>query len=316
MHGDRPGSTWLVTGASGFLGSNLGAFLEGRVHRVGVARSATSLPMFDESVQGELEDPASLIAAIHRLRPDVIVNTAAMASHEACERAPELARRINAVAAGSLSSAARTVGARFVQISTDAVFDGSKGQYTEEDTPNPFSAYGRTKLEGEALVLANSDALVVRTNFFGWSPSGRRSILEFFVNELSAGHEVRGFTDFVVTSGYVQVLCDALWRLVGAQSSGTLHVTSSDALSKFEFGVAVADAFGLRSDLITPVESDVQPPRNRDISLDVSKAEALLGSALPSQCDGISMARSDADGLRSALLAAAQGLDQSARRNT
>ncbi len=301
MHGDRPETTWLVTGASGFLGSNLGAFLEGKVHRVGVARNATSLPMFDESVQGELEDPATLIAAIHRLRPDVIVNTAAVASHEACERTPELARRINAVAPGSLSAAASTVGARFVQISTDAVFDGSRGQYTETDTPNPFSAYGRTKLEGEALVLANSDALAVRTNFFGWSPTGRRSILEFFVNELSAGHKVRGFTDFVVTSGYVQVLCDALWRLVGAQSSGILHVTSSDALSKFEFGVAVADAFGLRSDLVTPVESDVQPPRNRDISLDVSKAEAILGTVLASQRAGIALAHADADQLRPAL---------------
>ena len=306
MRDDVPRETWLVTGASGCLGLNFGAFLEGKVHRVGVVRSATSPPMFDDSVQGELEDPATLIAAIHRLRPDVIVNTAAMASHEACERTPELARRINAVAAGSLSAAASTVGARFVQISTDAVFDGSRGQYTETDTPNPFSAYGRTKLEGEALVLATSDALVVRTNFFGWSPSGRRSILEFFVNELSAGKEVRGFTDFVVTSGYVQVLCEALWRLVGAQSSGILHVTSSDALSKYEFGLAVADAFRFGSDLVTPVESDVQPPRNRDISLDVSKAESLLGSALPSQRAGIALAHADADQLRPALLRGSQ----------
>ena len=99
----------------------------------------------------------------------------------------------------------------------------------------------------------------------------------------------------------MQVLCEALWRLVGAQSSGILHVTSSDALSKYEFGVAVADAFGLRSDLVTPVESDVQPPRNRDISLDVSKAESLLGSALPSQRSGIALAHADADQLRAAL---------------
>ena len=304
MLDDAPRSTWLVTGANGFLGANLGAFLNGRAHRVGETRSGTGHPMFDECVPGELADPVTLVAAIERLRPDVIVNAAAMASHEACELMPDLAVQVNAVAAGTLSAAAAGIGARFVQISTDAVFDGSQGHYAETDATQPFSVYGRSKLDGENLVSSNSDALIVRTNFFGWSPTGRRSILEFFVNELSDGHTVRGYTDFVVSSGYVQVLCDALWRLVEGRSTGLLHLTSSDALSKYEFGVAVAEEFGLPSGLIMPVESDVQPPRNRDISLDVSRAEAVLGSRLPSQRDGIALARVDTLGLRFELIAA------------
>jgi dTDP-4-dehydrorhamnose reductase len=260
--------------------------------------------MFDEGLLGEFTEPAEMIAAVHRLRPDVIVNAAAMASHEECERRPEHAGLVNAIAAGELAAAATSVDAFFVQISTDAVFEGSRGHYSEADEPQPFSVYGHTKLDGELAVAARADALIARTNFFGWSPTGRASILEFFVNELSAGHQVRGFKDFVVSTGYAPALCDAIWRIVEAQTTGLLHLTSTDALSKYDFGLAVAEVFGLPMDLISPVESDVHPPRNRDISLDVSRAESILGARLTSQREGIAMARADATGLRSALSSA------------
>jgi dTDP-4-dehydrorhamnose reductase len=301
MPAKRTPPIWLVTGAGGFLGANLGAYLEGRAHRVGLTRDGSTPAMFDEGLLGEFTEPAEMIAAVHRLRPDVIVNAAAMASHEECERRPERAGLVNATAAGELAAAASSVDAFFVQISTDAVFDGARGHYSEVDEPRPFSAYGHTKLDGERAVAARADALIARTNFFGWSPTGRASILEFFVNELSAGHPVRGFTDFVVSTGYAPVLCDAIWRLVAAQTTGLLHLTSTDALSKYDFGVAVADEFGLPKDLISPVESDTHPPRNRDISLDVTRAESILGARLHSQRAGIAMARADETGLRSAL---------------
>ena len=162
-------------------------------------------------------------------------------------------------------------------ISTDAVFDGARGHYSEADAPNPTSVYGRTKLEGEQLALASTDALVARTNFFGWSPTGRRSILEFFVNALSNGEQVRGFTDFTTSSAYVQVLAEALWDLCALEATGLVHLTSPEALTKYEFGVAVAEEFGLDAGLITPTTSDMQPPREGDISLDVARAESWLG---------------------------------------
>ena len=148
---------------------------------------------------------------------------------------------------------------------------------------------------GEQLALANPHALVVRTNFFGWSPTGERSILEFFVNELGAGHAVRGFTDFTVTSAYAPALCGYLDRLVELRATGVLHVTSPDALTKYAFGVAVAEEFGLDPSLITPTTADVAPPRNRDLSLDVSRAQSRC-SARPccSSAQGIARAHADA----------------------
>ena len=140
---------------------------------------------------------------------------------------------MNAVATGVLAEASAQAGARFVYVSTDAVFDGSRGNYGEEDTPHPFSVYGETKLEGEEQARTHHQApLIVRVNFFGWSPSGQRSILEFFVNELAAGRRVQGYTDFIVTSLYVTHLLDAIAGLITAEASGTFHLGSSDALSK------------------------------------------------------------------------------------
>lgn len=293
---------WLVTGASGFLGANLGFFLDGRGQRIAATRSGEAPPGFDRAIAADLEHPEGLVQDIIEHRPTVIIHAAAMASHEQCEADAQLAHRINVNATERIAAAAATIGAKLVVISTDAVFDGKRGHYTEDDIPSPTSVYGQTKLQGEAAVLTATDALVIRTNFFGWSPSGRRSILEFFVNELSAGHQVRGFTDFTTTSAYAQVLASTIVALTERAATGVFHVTSPDALTKYEFGVATAQAFDLDPGLITPTTADIHPPRNGDISLDVSKVQAELGSRLPTQREGLEQAKEDATALRSALL--------------
>lgn len=294
--------TWLVTGANGFLGANVGAFLTGKANRVGAVRKPVDADgRFDRYVVGDLEDPTEIARTIQELKPDVVIHAAAMASHEACEADPERASLINAIATESIAQAAHQAGSKFVLISTDAVFDGARGHYRETDEPNSTSVYGQTKLEGERLALASTDALVVRTNFFGWSPTGRRSILEFFVNALESGEQVRGFTDFTTSSAYVQVLAEALWDLCERDVSGLVHLTSPDSMTKFAFGLAVAEEFCLDSALITPSRSAMQPPRDGDISLDVTKAQELLGRQLPSMRAGIAAARADGSHLRHAL---------------
>jgi dTDP-4-dehydrorhamnose reductase len=231
----------------------------------------------------------------------VILHAAALASHEQCQSDPQLAERVNADATRQLARAAADVGAQFVCISTDAVFDGSRGDYTESDAPRPFSVYGRTKLLGEEYALQETDALVLRTNFFGWSPSGSRSILEFFVNELSAGRPVNGYTDFIVTSTYASFLLEAIWQLAARRTTGIVHVGSADRLSKYEFGRTVAEVFGLDAGLIAPVSATSarhSTSRARDLSLRTDRLRALLGAELPTQQIGILQAQDDSSTLR------------------
>lgn len=278
-------TTWLVTGVSGFLGANASLLLGDDVDVVGLVRDGRSLPWCPTTVRGDLLDPDSLRRAVDTVQPDVVLHCAALADHGACERDPELAAAINVVGSDALASACT---GRFVFISTDAVFSGQTGGYVEEDPVSPTTVYGRTKAEAEERIRAAPGALVVRTNFFGWSPSGKRSILEFFVNGLSDGDRLPGFTNYRVTSAFVGDLIPRIRQLVDAEATGTFHVTSSDSLSKYEFGLDVAEVFGYDSNLIEPTLS---PITDRDLSLDCSRVAALLGAPMPSQRAGIERAR-------------------------
>lgn len=289
---------WLITGASGFLGANMAMALRGHALRIGGVRAGRPAPaLFDEVVPLDLTSSSSIDEAVARSTPDVILHAGALSSHEACEADPDLAFAVNGAATGRLAEVAAATGAYLIAISTDAVFDGRTGHYRETDVPSPFSVYGHSKAEGEREALATGQALVVRTNFFGWSPSGRRSILEYFVTELTARRPVRGFTDFTVTSLYAQDLAHTLIELttLSHRTTGLLHLTSSDALSKFDFAQCVASEFGLDGSLITASRADVTPPRNRDISLDTSLVASILGRSMPSQLAGIRDAASDFD---------------------
>jgi dTDP-4-dehydrorhamnose reductase len=289
--------TWLVTGASGFLGTNVGVGLGDRIDGVGVVRGHTVTSPFSREVLLDLRDHESIAQCIRDVRPSVILHTAAISGHETCAHDPEQAFAVNVVASGAIAEAATDVGARVIYISTDAVFSGARGNYSEADEPEPFSYYGETKLAGERAVLeAGSRHLVLRTNFFGWSSSGHRSVLEFFVNSLRAGQKVKGYPDFVVTSMYVQSLVQTIWALADAHVLGVVHVASTDAVSKHDFGVTVARVFGLDENLISPEHSDVgshATSRSRDISLDTSLLASLLGRVPEAQEEGIRRAYLD-----------------------
>ena len=297
--------TWLVTGASGFLGANAGLFLAGKsVSTVGLSRGVATPPHFETALRGDLSEPELLAEKVRESLPNVILHAGALASHEQCEADPSLATRINADATRALASVAAEIGATFIYISTDAVFDGARGDYRESDGPSPFSVYGESKLLGERYALEQTDALVIRTNFFGWSPTGSRSILEFFVNSLRSGTPVSGYTDFTVTSTYTQFLIDVIWQLAQQRATGVVHVASADKCSKYEFATTVAEVFGLEASLISPVEAAAAThatSRARDLSLRVDKLESLLGTQAPSQHAGILQAYEDSGTIRAEL---------------
>jgi dTDP-4-dehydrorhamnose reductase len=289
--------TWLVTGARGFLGTNAGVLLRGRARLIGQARTAAQSGLY-EAIHGlDLRDSAQIGALVREVNPDVVLHAAAISGHETSANDPEQAFAVNVVATQEIARAASDIGARMVHISTDAVFAGTVGNYSENDEPEPFSYYGETKLAGEdAVRKAVEDHLVVRTNFFGWSETGRKSVLEFFVNSLRDGQNVRGYPDFIVTSIYVRALLESIWLLGEEGAVGTLHVASRDALSKYDYGILVAEQFGLDADLIARRGPDADAhaaSRSRDLSLDTSRAAVILGRPLQSQGEGISQAYDD-----------------------
>ncbi|MBG0770641.1 MAG: SDR family oxidoreductase [Anaerolineaceae bacterium] len=283
----------LVTGASGLLGLNLslvaarqGMAVTGLVN----SRSLQGVPF--EVRQVNLLETDAAIQVIEASRPDAIIHCAAIASINAAEQQPELTHRLNAEVPGRLAAAARGWGVPFVHISSDAVFDGAKGDFTEADPTGPLSLYGRAKLAGEqAVSAANPDAIIARTVFYGWSLSGKRSLAEFFFNQLRAGEPMKGFTDLVFCPLYVEDLAQALLEMIEKGLSGVYHVVASDHLSKYDFGVRIARKFGLNSDLIEPVQAgnvDRGATRSLNLTLNTDKLQKALGHTLPGVDAGLS----------------------------
>ncbi len=274
----------LVTGASGLLGLNL-ALEAAREHTVfGVVNSHPLRTETFTVIEADLLAPGAVEQMLAQTQPDWIIHCAALAIIDACERAPELARRLNRDLPERLALAARG-GARLLHVSTDAVFDGQRGEYSETDTPNPLSVYARTKLAGEqAVAAANPEAIIARVNLFGWSLVGGRSLSEFFYNNLSAGLPVQGFTDIYFCPLLANHLAGLLLRMLAADLHGLYHAVSAACLTKYDFGIALADRFGLDAGLIAPVsvaDSGLQAARSPRLTLRTDKVAAALGEPPP-----------------------------------
>ncbi|HEY3474309.1 MAG TPA: SDR family oxidoreductase, partial [Anaerolineales bacterium] len=243
----------LITGASGLLGINL-AMEAMREHEVvGVDRgklTSAPFPVF----RADFLQKNAIDAMLASIRPDWLINCAALANLDQCEADPQQARRLNTDLPGELAIACAARKIRFVHISTDAVFHGTKtGSYTEEDEPGPPGVYSQTKLHGEYAVQGvNPQAIIARVNFYGWSLGGRRSLAEFFVNNLSEEKNVNGFTDVIFCPMLVNDTARLLLEMLERELSGLYHVVGAEAMSKYRFGVEVARTFGLREDLISP----------------------------------------------------------------
>ncbi|MEJ5224630.1 MAG: SDR family oxidoreductase [Anaerolineales bacterium] len=281
----------LITGASGLLGLNF-CLMQWEGHTVvGVDRGKLATPPFD-LIRADLLAPGAVDHILSAAQPDAVIHTAALADVDACESAPAEARRINAMLPGDLAAACARRGIRLVHISTDAVFDGTKdGIYTEDDTPNPLSVYAQTKLEGERNVLAaHPGAIIARVNFFGWSLSGTRSLAEFFFNKLSASQTCNGFTDVYFCPMFVGDLAETLVTMLEKDLSGLYHVVGSEALSKYDFGVRIAQQFGFNSQQVIPTsveESALKARRSHNLRLSVHKLSTALGADIPGVSTGI-----------------------------
>jgi dTDP-4-dehydrorhamnose reductase len=281
----------LITGASGLLGINLAMEAMREHNVVGVDRGKLKSAPF-RVVQADLMYRNMIDSILDSTQPDWLINCAALANLEMCEENPSLARNLNTELPGELAAACAKRNVRFVHISTDAVFDGTKeGFYVEEDEPSPPGVYSQTKLDGECAVQdVNPQAIIARVNFYGWSLSGRRSLAEFFVNNLSQGKNVNGFTDVIFCPMLVNDTARLLLEMLQKDLTGLYHVVGTQPMSKYQFGVEVAQTFGLKEDLISPrsVEgSGLTARRSHNLWLSIHKLSTDLGHDIPPFSTGL-----------------------------
>jgi dTDP-4-dehydrorhamnose reductase len=281
----------LITGASGLLGLNL-ALETTRRHTVfGTVNHHTLKTDAFTVVQTNLLAPGAVERLLESTQPNWVIHCAALANLDACEANPLLAKHLNTELPHTLAIHVARSGARLLHVSTDAVFDGLRGDYTEEDVATPVGVYSRTKLEGElAVAEANPSAIIARINLFGWSLSGNRSLAEFFFNNLSIGQKVMGFTDVFFCPLLANDLADIFIKMLENNLSGLYHAVSSESLSKYDFGVRLAHRFNLDSGLINPTsvaQSGLKAPRSPNLTLRSDLLANALGESLPRLSTGL-----------------------------
>lgn len=286
----------VVVGSTGLLGYALWRTLRARPgwEVVGTSRAARGalerLELLDE------EGSARSLAA---WRPDAVVIAASEPHVDFCETDPESTRRVNVEGTLALARRARSLGIRTVFTSSDYVFDGSHGGWTEDQEPAPLNEYGRQKLEVEReLAGFGQDALVLRiSGLFGWEFKPRNFVLRAREN-LAAGHRMALPSDQVYCPTYVGHLASAVADLLQKEASGLLHLAGSQAFARDDWGRAVARAFGLDAGLVSgapTVRKAGTAPRPLRSNLDSSRAARLLGAPLPGGEAGLEAMKADAE---------------------
>ncbi len=265
----------LVFGASGQLGSLLPPAFAAHSVR-GITRA-----------DADLRDAAAVRKAVGESSPDAVVLAAGNADADFCEDHPGDAYAVNVDGARNVAEATR--GRHLTVFSTDHVFDGRAGPYSEEDRPNPMNVYGRTKLEAERIVQSvNPRSLVVRTTLV-FAPGDR----SFFSKLLSTKEPVPCWSDHVATYTYGPNLAQSVAELVEAGRTGVWHVAGTDVLSRHDFSLKVAARFGLDPSLFRPVplaRSAPRAPRPLRAGLRTEKARAALRTKLLSSDEALELA--------------------------
>ncbi len=271
----------LVTGASGQLGGYLLRELR-RQEWDAVAWSGTRTGrLFGYQLQPvDLADATAVATAFREAKPDAVIHAAAMARVDDCHRDSDRARRINVEATAQLAELARGIESRFIFVSTDLVFDGTRSWHRESDAPAPLSTYGRSKATGEEAVLTFQRTLVVRLSLlFGPSLVGRKSFFDDQIEALREHRTITLFEDEWRTPLSLATAVQALVALAMADVTGILHVGGPERLSRFEMGSRLADALGADASVIRVGHREDVPapePRPCDVSLDSGRWRRLF----------------------------------------
>lgn len=226
-----------------------------------------------EGCQAYQLDITKDIDLIRQLSPEYIVLTAAMTNVDLCETDREGAWKANSLGPKGIAEAAQEVGAKLIHVSTDFVFDGEQGMYKEEDRVNPINYYGESKLAGERFVQEICpDSVIARTSvLYGWSLV-RLNFVTWAAAEMQKGNRINIVNDQYNSPTFSSNLADMILRI--RDETGIFHACGSQRISRYDFAVEIAKAFGLDESLINSISSDqlkLKARRPRDSSMDVSK---------------------------------------------
>ncbi len=277
----------LITGANGLLGQKLVSILGDSKHSILASGQGDcrilNLPENVSYRPCNVTNEEEVKQTWKDFQPDAVIHTAAMTNVDECELNPEKCQVQNVIATQNVIYACEMVGAQLIHLSTDFIFDGSSGPYSEMDKPNPISIYGQSKLDAETLVQkASCPWSIVRTVLvYGIAPGLSRSNIILWVKaSLEQGKEIQVVDDQFRTPTLAEDLATGCILIAEKKAEGIFNISGKDFLTPYEMAIQTADFFSLNKGLIkqataaTFTQPAKRPPRT---GFDISKAVQELG---------------------------------------
>ncbi len=286
----------LITGSNGFVASSIIAQAKDHWDVHGIARSG--LPADEKNAHYhllDLSETKKLTEIFFQIKPDVVIHTAAIANIDFCQKNQRIAQAINVDVTKELTSLCQESGIKIIHCSTDTVFDGKKGMYTEQDLPNPVNFYAETKVESEKIVLSGSDKNVVArlALVMGLRVSEKgNSFLSDLIGKLKMKEPVKFAENEIRTPIDVITLGAALIELARNSVSGIIHLSGNTRINRFNMARQIAKAMNFDTELVISTDSNSIPgraPRPNDASMDNSKARQLLKTRMLSLQEGLAL---------------------------
>jgi dTDP-4-dehydrorhamnose reductase len=269
----------LITGASSLPGYRAALEALRRGHEVIGLHHAHPIP-FENNKLKKISLDISQLNILRKLiveeKPDTIIHMAALGDVDLCEKDKELAWRITVKPSMEIASVTSKIGSFAIYLSTDYVFDGERGNYREDDTPNPVNYYGLTKLMGEVAFLSScpSCAIIRASSIYGFGP-GRINFAKYLVEKLKAGESVKALIDQYTSPTQATLLGKAIIEVAEEKMEGIFHIVG-ERMSRYEFAIKLADALGLNKSLIQTAEMKemkwlAKRPRDSSLNCDETK---------------------------------------------
>ncbi len=276
----------LLTGANGLLGQAVISIFSRESDFDVIATSVEPELYTNEGnysyEQLDITVKDSVKQTIKRHNPDVIINCAAFTDVDKCETERELCWKLNVDAVKNLIIASRISDSKVIHISTDYIFDGKNGPYTEDSTPNPVSFYGRSKLASEnALTTSGIDYVILRTIvLYGTGIKVKSNFALWLINNLSTNKPVNIVTDQIGNTTVSNDLAYGILKCAEQDAYGIYNIAGKDIISRLDFTYNLCEIFGFDKSLVNPIlTSDLNQPAPRPLKsgLITLKAETELG---------------------------------------
>lgn len=274
----------IIAGGNGMLGQRLIEFYNKLNDVELISTSVEEKSVFDDVdyVQADISNRNGIKKVVYDFCPDFIINAAAYTNVDKSESERELAWKINVKGVEYLSETARVLDSHLIHISTDYIFDGRSGPYTENDTPNPLGYYARTKLASEnTLKISGCKNTILRTNvLYGTAKYSRPDFVKWVVESLRANKEIRIVDDQINNPTFIDDLVQGINKIVELRREGIYNIGGNEFLNRYEFTLMIAEYFKLDKNLVKKIKTEeLNQPARRPLKsgLITIKAQSELG---------------------------------------